>query len=390
MLNFSRLLADAESYGDSLRYVHGSRSQQHGTAPGQGPVVVWNVTNTCNLECIHCYADAQLGQLKNELTTEEAKKVIDDLAAFNVPVILWSGGEPLMREDLFELIEHANSYGIRSTLSTNGTMITKPMAEKIKAANVSYVGISLDGPKEVHDHFRGQKGAFESTMKGLKNCQEIGQKVGLRLTLSKYTANHLEEIFDIIEEYEVPRACFYHLVYSGRGRGLQDATVTNEETRKAVDLLMRKAMEFKEKGIHKEILSVDNHADGPYLYLRTLELWPEKAEQVYELLHRNGGNRTGIAVANIDWLGSVHPDQFTMTHPLGNVREKPFSEIWTDDSNPILNGLRNRKEHLQGRCSNCKWFSICNGNFRARAYGATGDFWAEDPGCYLTDAEITE
>lgn len=387
MISLTKLLTDETYYGDSLRYKPTSQHQTHGASEGRGPVVVWNVTRSCNLRCIHCYASAVCGENPNELTTDEAKNLIDDLAQFNVPVLLFSGGEPLIRPDIFQLIQYATSQGIRSVISTNGTLITADIATQIKTSGVSYVGISLDGIGEDNDTFRGCPGAYRKALEGIRHCLDIGQRVGLRFTISKHTYGSLPKVFDLIEQERIPRVCFYHLVYSGRGIDLKDADVTPAETREALNLIIAKTLHFRDLGLKTEILTVDNHADGIYIYQWAKEHLPRRAESILALLKNNGGNRSGIAFGNIDWEGNVHPDQFTRTEVLGNIRERKFSEIWNDETHPLLAGLRNRKQYLHGRCQQCQWLDLCNGNFRARAT-ALGGFWASDPACYLTDQEI--
>ncbi|MBM7865503.1 putative heme d1 biosynthesis radical SAM protein NirJ1 [Heliobacterium gestii] len=389
MIGVSKLLCGVENFGDSLRYAHGSQGQRDGAVAGYGPVVAWNVSRTCNLHCIHCYSDSDELEYPGELTTKEAIKFIDDLADFNVPVLLLSGGEPLMRPDIFELVAHASKRNIRVTFSTNGTLITPDVAKEIKKYGVGYVGISLDGIGENNDKFRGKKGAFEDALAGIRNCLAIDQRVGLRFTINRHNVNDIENIFNLIEEEKIPRVCFYHLVYSGRGVNMTEEDVNHAESRAFMDLLMEKAVDFFNRGFNCELLTVDNHADIVYLYLRTKEKNPELAEKIWKLMQLNGGNRSGIAFANVDSQGFVHPDQFTQNHTFGNVKERPFKEIWTDTANSaILAGLKDRKPLLKGRCSKCKWLNVCNGNFRPRAEAVTGDFWESDPACYLTDEEI--
>lgn len=388
VIGISKLLVDTNNFGDTLRYSHRSKGTYHGTTHGQGPVVVWNSTKTCNLKCIHCYAGSDNKKYDGELSTQEAVKFIDDLKEFNVPVLLISGGEPFMRDDILYLAEYAAKQGIRTTFSTNGTLITRKIAKKLKEIGVGYVGISLDGLGENNDKFRGQKGAFELALRGIENCLAEGQKVGLRFTINRHNYQELTGIFHLIEEEKIPRVCFYHLVYAGRGSKMINEDISHAETRKVLDLIIEKVRYFNAKGLNKEILTVDNHADGVYLYLRLLKEDPQRAEKVLELLSFNGGNRSGIAIGEVDWFGNVHPDQFTQNHTFGNVREKKFGDIWTDTSNPILKGLKDRKGLLKGRCAQCKWLALCNGNFRARAEAVTGDFWESDPACYLTDEEI--
>ncbi|WP_070000610.1 putative heme d1 biosynthesis radical SAM protein NirJ1 [Cellulosilyticum sp. I15G10I2] len=385
MIGITKLLCGSEHFGDSLRYTHGAKDAQWGVSRELGPVVVWNCTNTCNLKCKHCYADSKPEQFKEELDTEEAKALIDDLASLKVPVLLISGGEPLLRKDLFELLEYTREKNIRTTVSTNGTLIDKETAKHLKQRGVSYVGISLDGLGVNNDIFRGVQGSFDKAADGIRNCLDIGQKVGLRFTINRSNYDQLEDIFYFIKEEGIPRVCFYHLAYSGRGSKMIEEDITPEEKRLAMDLIMKKALKLRDK---VEILTVDNHADAAYLYLQVKKNHPELAHKVSKLLTMNGGNRSGMAFANIDYKGSVHPDQFTQHHHFGNVRERKFSEIWHSPENALAMSLRDRKKLLRGRCSQCKWLDICNGNLRVRAEAVTGDFWASDPACYLTDEEI--
>lgn len=389
MISVTKLLFAREYYGDSLRYTKNAHAMQNGAGEGMGPVVVWNSTKTCNLKCRHCYMSSDNKKYQNELTTQEAKSFIDDLADFHVPVLLFSGGEPLIRPDFFELAEYAQAKGVRPTLSTNGTLITREVAQRIKDIGVGYVGISLDGLQDVNDQFRGVEGAFQKAMAGIQNCVAVGQRVGLRFTINHHNIQELENIFDFIERENINRVCFYHLVYSGRGTAMKNQDVTAEESRRAMDIIIRRTKDFEDRGLEKEILTVDNHCDGVYMYLKALaEGNDQQAAQIKKYISMNGGNRSGIAFGEVDPFGYVHPDQFTQHHTFGNVRDRKFSEIWQDTSNPIMAGLKDRKPLLKGRCSQCRFLENCNGNFRTRAEAVTGDFWESDPSCYLTDEEI--
>ena len=387
MISLTKLLLGKENYGDSLRYRTDSSQQFHGTSNGRGPVVVWNVTRSCNLKCVHCYSNAVNELNPNELSTEEAEEFIDDLSDFNVPVLLFSGGEPLIRSDIFHLMDYTKSKGMRPVISTNGTLITENKAQQLKDCGASYVGVSLDGIGAKNDEFRGVTGAYDHALEGIRNCNEIEQKVGLRFTLSKQTYDGLNKIFDLIEQENIPRVCFYHLAYSGRGFNIKDNDVSKEESRKAMDLIISKTIEFSKKDLDTEILTVDNHADGIYIYNWALKNNPDRAAEILSLLKNNGGNRSGIAIGSVNWDGDVYPDQFTSNINLGNIKDTPFSNIWTDKSNSILNRFRNRKNLLTGRCGDCKWIDLCNGNLRARAT-STGNLWGSDPACYLSDNEI--
>lgn len=388
MISFTKFLTGAQHFGDQLRYQKDASKWPHGIRKGCGPVVAWNITRTCNLHCVHCYMSSDHLHYTGELNHKEALRFIHSLSTFHVPVLLFSGGEPLIRPDFFELAEEAARLNIRPTLSTNGTLITRKVARRLKQTGVGYVGISLDGLEAVHDQFRQKKGAFQQALKGIENCVAEGQRVGLRFTINRHNMNDVDEILDLVEEANIDRICFYHLVYSGRGSQMTTDDITPEETRQVVDRIIHRTMDFYQRGLQKEVLSVDNHTDGVYLYLKLRESHPEKAATVLKLLKRNGGNRSGMAFANVDSQGNVHPDQFTQNHTFGNVKESSFSDIWQGTTHPIQAGLKNRKPLLKGRCATCRWLDLCNGNFRARAEAITGDFWESDPACYLTDDEI--
>ncbi|MBM3214328.1 radical SAM protein [Candidatus Poribacteria bacterium] len=390
MIGISRLLNGTVTTGDALRY---GRSTARGPAhllhysDDKKPVVVWNCTQRCNLRCIHCYANSRNQEYPGELTTDEAMRFMDDLAAYKVPTVLFSGGEPLMRPDLFEIAEHARGVGLRAVLSTNGTLIDDETADRIRDAGFTYAGISLDGIGAVHDRIRGVKGAFEDTLEGLRRVRDRGVRVGLRFTVHAKNVQELPAIFELMAQESIPRCCIYHLAYAGRGEKLSRYDLTPEETRSALDLIFEQARLFHQRGIDLDLLTVDNHTDNAYLYMRLREDDPDRAEDVLKLLQWNGGNQSGIAIAAVDPRGNVHPDQFSWEHTFGNVRERAFGDIWMDRTHPYLAILKDRKSHLKGRCAVCKWQGICNGNLRIRAESYFGDPLAPDPGCYLTDEE---
>ena len=318
-----------------------------------------------------------------------AERHIDDLAAFQVPAVLFSGGEPLSRPDVFELAAYARSLGLHVVPSTNGTLIDRKAAERLKELQFAYVGISLDSAfPEVHDQFRGVKGAYERTMRGFRHCVAVGQKVGLRLTLTRETCENLDEIFDLIEREGINRACFYHLCPSGRGKDLY--RMDPEQSRRAMDTIFERTRQLNSGDRRVEILTVDNHCDGAYLHRRMVAENDPRAEQVRDMLEWNGGARysSGVGISNIDFNGNVHSDQFSIYRSFGNVLDRPFSEIWQDPSDTIMAGLKERLGLLNGRCRDCRYLNLCGGGLRARAEVVTGDPRAADPGCYLSDAEI--
>ncbi|MDR2727368.1 MAG: 12,18-didecarboxysiroheme deacetylase [Deltaproteobacteria bacterium] len=391
MIGISKLYCGQVEASDALRYGrHSGALPSHllQFSADKKPVVVWNMTRRCNLKCIHCYAQATGEDETDAIGTTEAKAVIDDLAAYGAPVMLFSGGEPLLRRDLVALSHYAVERGMRAVISTNGTLISREKARELKEVGLSYVGISLDGGEATHDLFRGVPGSFRRALQGIENCQLEGLKVGLRFTVNRRNAGEVPFLFDLIRERDIPRICFYHLVYSGRGSELIKEDLDHRETRALLDLILDRAKALADSGHEKEVLTVDNHADGPYVWLRLLREDPARAAAVYELLQFNEGNSSGRGIACISWDGSVHADQFWRNHTFGNVLKRPFSQIWDDPAIPLLQQLKNKQAHVTGRCAACRFLSICGGNFRARAEARHGDIWAEDPACYLTDEEI--
>jgi Fe-coproporphyrin III synthase len=391
MIGISKLYCGTVEPSDVLRYGSDSKklpSHLLQFSADKKPVVVWNCTRRCNLRCIHCYSHSADVNYSGELTTDEGYALLEDLASFGVPVVLFSGGEPLIRPDVLDLVARARQLGMRAVLSTNGTLIEQPVAQRLREIGLSYVGVSLDGLRATNDSFRGVDGAFDHALAGIRNCAKAGVKVGLRLTINRRNAADISDIFGLIRDENIPRACFYHLVYAGRGTKLMAEDLDHDGTRRVVDLIIDRTAEMHAQGAAKEILTVDNHADGPYLYMRLLREGSARAADVYRLLRMNRGNSSGQGIGCVSWDGAVHPDQFWRHLVLGNVRQRKFSDIWTDLSNPLLARLRNKRRYVKGRCATCQFLDICGGNFRVRAEAATGDVWGEDPACYLTDEEI--
>lgn len=380
MISISRLLCDSAGPGDHLRYEKRDDPR---------PVVVWNCTRRCNQRCMHCYASAGSQKSPGEMDNAAGKRFIDDLAAFGAPVILFSGGEPLLREDLFDLAGYARQKGLRVALSTNGTLISAEAARTLKGLGFAEVGISLDGIGEKNDFFRRQEGAYEAAMAGFRNAVAAGLRVSLRLTLTRFNYREVPAIFDLVEREGIDRVCFYHLAYSGRATNLRQEDIQHEDTRAVLDAICERTVDLHRRGLRKEILTVGNHADGVYVYLKTRQSDPKRAMEVLDLLRVNGGNNSGVKIGAVDDCGNVHPDQFWWHHTLGNVTERPFGDIWMDLSEPLLRGLRDRRKLLKGRCATCRYLDICNGNLRVRAEAVHNDVWASDPACYLTDEEIS-
>lgn len=386
MISISRLLCDTHSPGDSLRY--GESSPTSIKVLTFAPVVVWNCTSRCNLKCVHCYASAGEKALEAELDTTSGKDFIKDLAAFNVPVILFSGGEPLLRNDLLDLAGFAVERGLRVALSSNGTLITEDIAGELSRIGFAEVGISLDGTETINDRFRGRQGAYQAALEGIRNCIKQGLRVSLRFTITRFNYQEIPAMFSLAEQEGIDRLCFYHLAYAGRGSTLVNDDIDHIQTRQVVDTICQLTEDLHYRGLPKEVLTVANHADGVYLYLKLKQNNPERAGLVYNLLKRNGGNNSGIRIGAVDPFGNVHPDQFWWHYSAGNILERSFGDIWTDTSDTLMRGLKDRKKLLKGRCGACQFLEICNGNLRERAEAVYSDVWTEDPACYLTDEEI--
>ena len=353
-----------------------------------GPVVIWNLIRRCNLTCKHCYSISADTDFAGELNTEEVFSVMDDLKRFHVPVLILSGGEPLLRPDIFELSHHAKELGFYVGLSTNGTLITEKNIDAIAAVNYDYVGISIDGVRETHDMFRRKQGAFDESMLGIRLCQKNGLKVGMRFTLTQDNASELPELLNIMEQEKIDKFYLSHLNYAGRGNKNRKDDVVHQMTRDAMDLLFDTCWQDVQAGRQREFVTGNNDADGVYLLFWIAKHFPDKLEHMRAKLAQWGGNSSGVNIANIDNLGTVHPDTFWWHYDLGNVRQRAFSEIWQDKSDPLMAGLKSSPRPLKGRCGQCDYLDVCGGNTRVRAHQLTGDFWAEDPACYLDDNEI--
>lgn len=357
-----------------------------------GPVVIWNLIRRCNLRCKHCYSTSLDIDFKDELTTEQVKATIDDLNVARVPVLILSGGEPLLRPDIFEITAYAKSKGFYVALSTNGTLINESNIEQIKQADYQYVGISIDGLETFHDEFRQQKGSFNTSMNAIKLCKEAGIKVGMRLCLTRENFSDLPAMLDLMEQYGVDKFYLSHLNYSGRGKRNAEQDAMFKMTKQAMTLLFERAYSHIEQGIDSDFVTGNNDADGVFLLQWATQkfgdIYPQRIANLKQRLINWGGNASGVNVANIDNTGTIHPDTYWWNHPIGNVKEQKFSEVWQNTQDPLMLGFRQSPRPVKGRCAKCSYLNICGGNTRTRAFAQSKDPWAEDPGCYLTDQEI--
>lgn len=386
MIDLTRLVRGIDNRPEGMRY-----ERTHGDEP-LVPLVVWNATPACNLRCKHCYFGAIQQRSEEELSTEEVKTFIDELVELNVPVFVFSGGEPFVRDDIAELATYADRQGMRTIASSNGTYLTEERAKEVADAGMAYVGVSLDGTGETHDEFRGLEGSFERAIEGIRNAQAAGMGTGIRSTMTEETIDDLPNLVDLSLDLGVDRLNVFHLIYTGRGQAITDQDLAFDRAREMVDYLFERTVELAETNPDMQLLTAGNYADAVYLSHKIREELPEHEERAQELLFDDGPGRVvkkgdaGPKVVNVDHRGDVHPSMFLPGFTLGNIREESLgtilgeSELWEKLANPT--------EHLKGRCGACPYKDVCGGNSRARAYAVHGDLWAEDPRCYLSDAEL--
>lgn len=379
MINISKLYCGLSGQSDDLRY--------H-SADSFGPVVVYNCTQRCNLRCVHCYSSSETTGHSDEMSTNQAREMLRQLTQINCPAVLFSGGEPLLRPDIFELLNQAKHLGLRTVLSTNGTLIDSEVASKLSEAGVDYVGISIDGDEEFHDEFRQVKGCFKAALSGIENCQKTGIRTGLRFTITKANAGQIPAVFNIAASNNIRRICFYHLIRVGRAKKLESQALKPEQTRQVLNAIIEGTNNFASRGLVDEVLTVDNHADGPYLLIKMKNENNPRYKEAKKLLLANGGNKVGEKIACIGWDGSVYPDQFWRNYSLGNIKERLFSQIWQESNEPVLKKLRNKKHFADTRCLRCRWFNLCKGNYRFLGDNADDEHWLNEPACYLTNEEI--
>jgi len=353
-----------------------------------GPVVIWNLLRRCNLTCRHCYSVSTDTNFAGELSTPEIYVVLEDLKAARVPVLILSGGEPLLHPDIFTIARRAKAMGFYVALSSNGTLIDEHNIAEIAACDFDYVGISLDGLGAVHDRFRRLEGAFDASLHAIRLCRERALKVGVRYTMTRDNAGDLAGLLELVEREQIDRFYFSHLNYAGRGNKNRAEDAQHRLTREAMEQLFETCLDYRRRGIAKEFTTGNNDADGAFFLHWVRRRFPERAAHIAAKLAQWGGNASGVNVANIDNRGIVHPDTMWWHYPLASVRERRFADIWADLSDPLMAGLKQRPRPVEGRCASCRHLAICNGNTRVRAQQLTGNVWAEDPGCYLTDEEI--
>jgi len=349
-----------------------------------GNIIIWNFTNRCNLSCHHCYSYADPNS-KDFLTTDFILDSVKDLKSAGVKFVIFSGGEPLIRKDIFEISDYMRKEGIITYLSTNGLYINEKNVDKI-IDKFNYIGISIDGIGKIHDEFRGLEGAFDKSIDSIKLIQAHGGNAGIRFTMTKETENSFYDIFKLAEDLNVDKLYLSHLVYSGRGLDNLSIDITKEKRREFVDFIIDKALEYQEIGKKMDIVTGNMEMDAIILLEKFSKKYPQLRDEMIKRLKNWGGNSAGYRLGNIDWLGKVKPDPF-FPFVIGDMTKMRFDEIWLNDKNEILQKLRKKPRVLSGKCKECGVLDICNGGSRSRAYAISGDLWAEDPSCYLSDEE---
>jgi radical SAM protein with 4Fe4S-binding SPASM domain len=373
VINVSRLYYDIENPSDNLRYQ---------TDNDSGPVIVYNCTNKCNQNCLHCYSKTEFSN-DNELDTTQVKGLLKQLAEIKCTAVLFSGGEPLERKDLFELLDFSRRLGLRTVLSTNGNLIDSKVAKKLADVGVSYVGISIDGTEETHDGFRGIKGSFTAAVNAVKFCKNIGLKVGLRFTMTNMNFNQIKDIFSLAAQLNVKRICFYHLFSAGNA-ARNNLKCTNQQIRQVLNGICDCAQSFAAKGV-AEVLTVGNHADGPFILNRLKQENSPLYRKSFELLQKFGGNKIGTKLFAIDPAGNVHPDQFWQNFSLGNVVETKLKDIFKNS----FDIFKDKTLFAPDRCKKCRWLQICGTNMRFTGNDFSRPNWILEPKCYLSDKEIS-
>ncbi len=351
-----------------------------------GSIAIWNFTNRCNLSCMHCYSRSDL-QSKDALSYEDIISTLPKLKENGIKFIIFSGGEPLTRDDIFDIAAICKELGIITYLSTNGLYVGQKNAKEI-LERFDYIGISIDGSEKRHDNFRGLEGSFEMSMKAVKLLNSFQlSKVGIRFTLTKETYEDLEYIFELAEHENIPKLYISHLVYSGRGLDNLKMDLNKEQRRRAVEFIIKKAFEYRDKNIDIEIVTGNMEQDAVVFLEKFSEKYPHLESEMIKRLKSWGGNSAGRKLLNIDPLGNVKPDPF-FPKSIGNILKDDFGDIWQKKESDLLKRLRKRPRSIEGKCSLCKYIDICNGGSRSRAYAIYDDLWAEDPSCYLDENEI--
>jgi radical SAM protein with 4Fe4S-binding SPASM domain len=345
-------------------------------------LVVWNFTYKCNLNCKHCYSDAGENPRK-ELSTGEALKVVDQIADFGVTSLAFSGGEPLMKKDFFEVAEHAVKSGLYVSLATNGTLLNRRTVRRLKEIGLNYVEVSLDGAsRETHDAFRGKTNSFAQALNGLKNCIEEDVCTCLAVTATKNNLNEIPAVFSLAESIGVDRFTLFNFIPTGRGKDIAEIDLSPQEREELLNFLYKKLTEHPKMAIlttapqlarvAMQCPSTQEDMIMPLAHMEAAKL-SRKAKTLADFI---GGCGAGRFYCALSPEGNVQPCVF-LPIDVGNLKTDKFEDIWAESS--IFKVLRNRG-NLKGRCSKCDFKYVCGG-CRARAFAYYDDYLKSDPGC---------
>ena len=332
------------------------------------PMVVWNITRRCNLSCRVCHLDSAPTAEEDELSTEEAMGLIDQMADMGVPLISVYGGEPLTREDFLDIAGYAHEKGLRMIFSTNAALITRKVAERIREAGIAYVGIDLDGlAQQSGDGFDILKG-LEKSRPAVESLRDAGLGCGVRITVGSFNCEMLPEIVEGVGDAGIRRIAVCQLMEGSWKK-------VREERKKIMDFLIDYSLKTRDM----EVVTEHVYADGVYIVKKLADKDPRRAHRVGKLLTMQGGCPAGRKLLNIDHRGDLHPCLYWKECTLGNVREQRLAEFW---GGSILERFRNPGDHLTGKCRTCSYSSMCGG-CRSRAERYLGDCFRSDPACYF-------
>lgn len=341
--------------------------------PGIRPprLIAWELTNACNLACIHCRASAIKDPAPDELSTAEAKHFVDELVEYK-PIIILTGGEPLLRADVYDIAKYASGHGLRVVLATNGTLLTPYIVKHLKDVGIQRVSISIDGStKDTHDTFRGEPGAFESALRGIDILKNEGLSFQINTTITKRNLSEIPNIYDLAIELGASALHIFLLVPTGRGEEIESEEIPPQEYERVLNW-------FYDKSKNSPIQLKATCAPHYFRIMRQRA----KAEGIKITRETHGfeamtkGCLGGSGFCFVSSTGNVHPCGY-LPALAGNIRQKPFKMIW--EKSKVFNDLRDPGK-LKGKCGECEYRAVCGG-CRARAYAATGDYLDEEPFC---------
>ena len=344
-----------------------------GVAPPR--VVAWEVTRSCNLACAHCRASAVHGPYEGELSTAEALTLVDQIASFASPILILTGGEPLMRADVFDIAEHAVAAGLRTVMSPNGTLVTREVAARMKACGIARISVSIDFPTAgEHDRFRGVPGAYDGAVRGVRNAIAAGVEVQINSTITRLNVHHLAALLQLADDLGAVSFHPFMLVPTGRGKELEEQELPPEEYERALEWMYDAQQESK---------LFMKPTDVPHYWRVMRQRAKAQGRALAVHPHSHGGMNTlsrgclaGVGFCFISHVGGVQPCGY-FDKQAGDVRHTPFRQIWRES--PLFVELRDF-DGLKGKCGACEFKKVCGG-CRARAYEATGDYMAEEPYC---------